>query len=143
MSWLHLAIQLSLLSAFCRTLRNDWYFWYLVIRSNNISYISVQSKQQKVRIFSLIPQLQRIQPNFMTGSIRCFINTKQPNTQTQREQPKQRHHHWFHQHRKVCALTTKTTQTPILQYSYLNFPINRLHKQLDHTSTYLWKGTTQ
>ena len=50
----------------------------------------------KVRIFSFIPQRQRIQRNFTTDNIRSFIHTKQRNTQTQREQPKQRHHCGFH-----------------------------------------------
>ena len=50
----------------------------------------------KLRTFSFIIQRQRIQPNFMTDNIRTFIHTKQPNTQTQPEQPKQQHRRGLH-----------------------------------------------
>ena len=50
----------------------------------------------KVRIFSVIPQRQRIQPKFMTNSMRSFIHIKQPNTQTQPEQPNLQHQRGFH-----------------------------------------------
>ena len=43
----------------------------------------------KLRIFSFIPQQQRIQPNFMNDSIRTFIHTKQVSIYAQPEQPKQ------------------------------------------------------
>ena len=59
----------------------------------------IQRKIKKLRIFSLIPQRQRIQPNFMKESIRIFIHTKQPTKQTQPEQPPQ-------QHRIDVSLTT-------------------------------------
>ena len=38
----------------------------------------------KLKIFSSMPQQQRIQPNFMNDSIRTFIHTKQLNTRTTR-----------------------------------------------------------
>ena len=50
-------------------------------------YIKHSGDNAKLRILSFIPQRKRIQPNFMTDSIRTFIHTKQ---QTQPEQPKQR-----------------------------------------------------
>ena len=50
----------------------------------------------KLRIFSFIPQQQRIQPKFMNYCIRTFIHIKQLNTQVQPEQPKQRHQRGFH-----------------------------------------------
>ena len=50
-------------------------------------YIKHSRDNAKLRIYSFIPQRQRIQPNFMTDSTRTFIHTKQ---QTQPEQPKQR-----------------------------------------------------
>ena len=56
----------------------------------------IQRKIKKLRIFSFIPQRQRMQPNFMKESIRIFIHTKQPTKQTQPEQPKQRHRRGFH-----------------------------------------------
>ena len=56
----------------------------------------MQRKIKKLRIFSVIPQRQRMQPNFMKESIRIFIHTKQPTKQTQPEQPKQRHRRGFH-----------------------------------------------
>ena len=43
----------------------------------------------KLKIFSFIPQRQRIQPNFMNY-------TYQTTKQTQPEQPKQRHQRGFH-----------------------------------------------
>ena len=56
----------------------------------------IQRKIKKLRIFSFIPQRQRIQPNYMKESIKIFIHTKQPTKQTQPEQPKQRHRSWVH-----------------------------------------------
>ena len=58
-----------------------------MIDSINKLYIKHSGNNAKLRIFSFIPQRQRIQPNFMTDSITTFIHTKQ---QTQPEQPKQR-----------------------------------------------------
>ena len=56
----------------------------------------IQRKIKKLRIFSFIPQRQRIQPNSMKETISISIHTKQPNQQTQPEQPKQRHRRGFH-----------------------------------------------
>ena len=53
----------------------------------------------KLRIFSFIPQQQRIKSKFMNDSIGTFIHTKQLNTHVQHEQPKQpkqRHQRGFH-----------------------------------------------
>ena len=50
----------------------------------------------KLRKFSFIRQQQRQQPIFMNDNIRIFIHNKQPNIQTQPEQPKTRHQHGFH-----------------------------------------------
>ena len=43
----------------------------------------------KLRIYSFIPQQQRIQPKFMNDSIRTIIHIKQLNTYAQPEQPEQ------------------------------------------------------
>ena len=45
-----------------------------------------------------------VQPNFMNDSIRTFIHTKQPNIQTQPEQPKQRHQRGFTTNTKFMLL---------------------------------------
>ena len=58
-------------------------------------YTKHNASNEKLRILSFIPQQQRVQPNFMNDSIRTFIDTKQPNIQTQSEQPKQRHQRGF------------------------------------------------
>ena len=50
-------------------------------------YIKPSGDNAELRIFSFIPQRQRIKPNFLTDSISTFTHTKQ---QTQPEQPKQR-----------------------------------------------------
>ena len=50
----------------------------------------------KLRIFSFIPQQQRIQPKFMNDCTKTFIHTKQLNTHVQPERPKQRHQRGFH-----------------------------------------------
>ena len=54
----------------------------------NFIYSKYNGDNAKLRIFSFIPQQQRIQPNFMNDSIRTFIHTKQLNTHAQPEQPK-------------------------------------------------------
>ena len=46
----------------------------------NFMYTKHNRDITKLRIFSFIPQRQRIQPNFMNDSIRTFIHTKQLNT---------------------------------------------------------------
>ena len=53
-------------------------------------------KNTEVRTFSLVPQRQRMQLKCLTDCMRRFIHTTQLNTQTQREQPKQRHKCGFH-----------------------------------------------
>ena len=55
----------------------------------NFMYSKHNGGNAKLRIFSFILQLQRIQPNFMNDSIRTFVHTKQLNTLAQPEQPKQ------------------------------------------------------
>ena len=45
-------------------------------------YTKHNGDNAKLIIFSFIPQLQRIQPNFMTDSIKTFIHTKQLNIKT-------------------------------------------------------------
>ena len=59
-------------------------------------HIKYNGNNPEERTFSLIPQRQRIQLKFLTDSMKSFIHTKQSNTQTQFEQPKQRHQHGFH-----------------------------------------------
>ena len=56
----------------------------------NFMYSKHNGGNAKLRIFSFILQLQRIQPNFMNDSIRTFVHTKQLNTLAQPERPK--HH---------------------------------------------------
>ena len=58
-------------------------------------YSKLNGDNTKLRIFSFIPQQQRIQLSFMNDSMRTFINTKQLNTHAQPEQPKQRHQREF------------------------------------------------
>ena len=55
--------------------------------TRNFMYTRHNGDNAKLRIFSLILQLQRIQPNFMNDRIKTFIHTKQLNTHTQPEQP--------------------------------------------------------
>ena len=62
----------------------------------NFMYSKHNGDNAKLRIFSFIPQQQRIQPNFMNDSIRTFIHTKQLNTHAQPEQPKQRYQRGLH-----------------------------------------------
>ena len=62
----------------------------------NFMYSKHNGDNAKLRIFSSIPQKQRIQPNFMNDSIRTFMHTKQVNTHAEHEQPKQRHQCGFH-----------------------------------------------
>ena len=62
----------------------------------NLMYTKHNRDNAKLRILSFMPQRQCVQPNFMNDSIRTFIHTKQPNIQTQPEQPKQRHQRGFH-----------------------------------------------
>ena len=62
----------------------------------NFMYRKHNRGKRKSRIFSFIPQQQLIQPNFKNDNIRTFIHTKQLNTYTQPEQPKQRHRRGFH-----------------------------------------------
>ena len=45
-------------------------------------YTKHNEDNAQLRIFSFIPQRQRIQANFMNDSIRIFIHTKQLNTHT-------------------------------------------------------------
>ena len=52
-------------------------------------YTKYNGDNAKLRIFSFIPQRQRIQPNFVN-------HTYQTTKQTQLEQPKQRHQRGFH-----------------------------------------------
>ena len=52
-------------------------------------YTKHNGDNAKLRIFSFAAQRQRIQLNFMNYSIRTFIDTKEPNRQTQSKQPKQ------------------------------------------------------
>ena len=59
-------------------------------------YCKHNGDNAKLRMFSFIPQQQRIQPSFMNDSMRTFMHTKQLNTNTQPEQPKQRHQRGFH-----------------------------------------------
>ena len=62
----------------------------------NFMHSKYNGGNAKLRIFSFIPQQQRIQPNFMNDSMRTFIHTKQLNTHAQPEQPKQQHQRGFH-----------------------------------------------
>ena len=50
-------------------------------------YTKHNGDNAKLRMFSFIPQRQRIQPNFMNDSMRIFIHIKQLNTHTQPGQP--------------------------------------------------------
>ena len=59
-------------------------------------YTKHNGNNAKLRIFTFIPQRQRIKPNFMNDSIRTFIHTKLLNIQTQPEEPKQRDQHGFY-----------------------------------------------
>ena len=61
----------------------------------NFMYSKHNGDNAKLKVFSFIPQQQRIQPNFMNDSIRTFIHTKQRNTHGQPEQSKQRHQRGF------------------------------------------------
>ena len=58
----------------------------------NFMYTNHNGDNVTLRTFSFIIQRQLIQPNFRTDNIRTFIHTKEPNTQTQPEQPKQQQH---------------------------------------------------
>ena len=62
----------------------------------NFMYSKHNGDNAKLRIFSYIPQQQRIQPSFMDDRIRTFIHTKQLNTHAQPKQPEQRHQRGFH-----------------------------------------------
>ena len=59
-------------------------------------YTKHNGDYKKIRIFSFTLQRQCKQPNFMKDSIRIFIHAKQPNIETQLEQPKQPHQRGFH-----------------------------------------------
>ena len=58
----------------------------------NSIYSKNNGDNAKIRIFSFIPERQRIQ----LYSIRTFIPTKQLKTQAQPEQPRKRHKCGFH-----------------------------------------------
>ena len=62
----------------------------------NYMYTKHKEGNAKLRTYSFLPQQQRIQTNFINDSIRLLIHTKQPNTQTQPKQPKQRHQRGFY-----------------------------------------------
>ena len=62
-----------------------------IVGIRNFMYTKHNEDNAKLRIFSFIPQLQRIQPNFIN-----YTYHKQLNKQTQPEQPKQRHQRGFH-----------------------------------------------
>ena len=79
-------------------------------------YIKPNGDNAKLRIFSFILQRQRMQPSFLTDSIRTFIHTKQ---QTQPEQPKQRNetckHNLNNQNNKINVGFTSKTKFILLQ----------------------------
>ena len=54
----------------------------------NFMYTKHNADNAKLRIFSFIPQRQRIQTKFMNDSIRIFIHSKQLNTHIQRDMVK-------------------------------------------------------
>ena len=70
--------------------------------TNSRNFIHNKYNEDNPNIFSLIPQRQNMQPNFMTDNLihttfhQSFIHTKEPNAQTQPKQPKQRHHCGFY-----------------------------------------------
>ena len=50
---------------------------FMTYSIRNFMYTMHNGDYAKLRIFSFIPQRQRMQPNFMKDSIRIFIHTKQ------------------------------------------------------------------
>ena len=85
-------------------------------------YIKHSGGNEKLRIFSFITQRQRIQPNFMTDSIRTFIHTKH---QTQPEQPKQEiqtyKHNLNNQNNEINVGFTSKTKFMLLQLRQRKF----------------------
>ena len=64
--------------------------------SRTLMHTKYNGNNPKVGTFLLIPLWQRIQIEFLTDSIRSFLHTKLPNTQTQLKQPKQQHQRGIH-----------------------------------------------
>ena len=67
---------------FLLTVSNQYNAYNLILRLKKFMYTKHNGDNAKLRIFSFIPQRQRIQPKFMNDRIKTFIHTKQLNTHT-------------------------------------------------------------